>query len=50
VSFIAQRVVVALRQGGPGYEVSEIRNRQTTAFRPGARGCSQEVDCHFRMS
>jgi len=31
------------------YEVSAIRRRQTDSFRPGARGCSMEVDCHFRM-
>lgn len=32
------------------YEVSEIKRRQTDAFRPGARGCRVEVDCHFAMS
>jgi len=31
-------------------EVSEIKNRQTDAFRPGSKGCTLEVDCHFRMS
>lgn len=30
--------------------VSEIRNRQTDTFRPGATGCLVEVDCHFRMA
>jgi len=30
-------------------EVSSIRRRQTGSFRPGARGCTFEVDCHFRM-
>ena len=33
-----------------GHEVSEIRNRQTRAFRPGSKGCVLEVDCHFRVS
>lgn len=32
------------------HELSEIRNRQTGAFRPGSKGCVLEVDCHFRMS
>ena len=32
------------------YEVSEIRNRQTDAFRPGSIGCRLEVDCHFRIA
>jgi hypothetical protein len=32
-----------------GREVSELRNRQTDAFRPGARGCRVEVDCHFQF-
>jgi hypothetical protein len=32
------------------HEVSEIRNRQTDAFRPGSRGCLVEVDCHFAMA
>lgn len=31
------------------YEVSEIKRRQTDAFRPGSKGCSLEVDCHFYM-
>ena len=31
------------------HEVSEIKNRQTDAFRPGSKGCVLEVDCHFRM-
>lgn len=30
-------------------EESEIKRRQTHAFRPGSKGCSFEVDCHFRM-
>lgn len=29
--------------------VSEIRRRQTDQFRPGTRGCSVEVDCHYRF-
>jgi hypothetical protein len=28
-------------------ECSEIRRRQTDAFRPGAVGCKVEIDCHF---
>jgi len=31
-------------------EVSELRGRQTDAFRPGATGCSREIDCHFVMT
>ena len=30
-------------------EVSKLRNRQTELFRPGSKGCSVEVDCHFRF-
>ena len=30
-------------------EFSEIRRRQTNAFRPGAKGLRTEVDCHFRL-
>lgn len=29
------------------HEISELRNRQTDAFRPGSRGCLLEVDAHF---
>lgn len=32
-----------------GYEASEIRRRQTGAFRPGSAGCRREVDCHFSV-
>jgi hypothetical protein len=32
-----------------GSEVSRIRNRQTDLFRPGARGCSVELDCHYHF-
>lgn len=32
------------------HEISTIKNRQTDAFRPGAKGCIFEVDCHYRMS
>lgn len=32
------------------FEVSEIRGRQTDAFRPGSAGCLREIDCHFVMS
>jgi hypothetical protein len=27
--------------------VSELKNRQTDLFRPGSKGCSVEVDCHY---
>lgn len=30
--------------------VSEIKKRQTDAFRPGSKGCVVEVDCHLRVS
>jgi hypothetical protein len=30
-------------------EVSNIRHRQTDSFRPGSKGCSFEVDCHFQL-
>ena len=30
-------------------EMSEIKNRQTNAFRPGSQGCLVEVDCHYRF-
>jgi hypothetical protein len=33
-----------------GYDVSEIRGRQTGAFRPGSSGCLQEVDIHLEVS
>jgi hypothetical protein len=32
------------------FEVSEIRRRQTDAFRPGSKGCIREVDCHYRIA
>jgi hypothetical protein len=31
------------------HTTSEIRRRQTEAFRPGARGCKLEVDCQFSV-
>jgi hypothetical protein len=31
-------------------EISEIRRRQTDAFRPGTTGCRYEVDAHFSMA
>jgi hypothetical protein len=31
-------------------EVSEMRGRQTDAFRPGTTGCAREIDCHFTMT
>ena len=32
------------------HAVSQLVKRQTNAFRPGTRGCSFEVDCHFVMA
>jgi DNA methylase len=43
-STVCKRRVKLLR-----HEVSNIKNRQTGAFRPGSTGCILEVDCHFRM-
>jgi hypothetical protein len=31
------------------HKVTEIRKRQTDAFRPGTKGCVVELDCHFRF-
>jgi hypothetical protein len=31
-------------------QVTEIKRRQTDAFRPGTKGCGVEVDCHFRFA
>jgi hypothetical protein len=31
------------------HEVSSIKRRQTDSFRPGSKGCSFEVDCHFQL-
>ena len=31
------------------HDVSSIKRRQTDSFRPGSKGCSFEVDCHFRL-
>jgi hypothetical protein len=31
-------------------ETSEIRRRQTGAFRPGSAGCLQELDAHFAVA
>ena len=31
------------------HEVSNIKRRQTDSFRPGSKGCSFEVDCHFQL-
>lgn len=30
--------------------VSKLKNRQTDAFRPGTKGISVEVDCHYRFA
>ena len=30
-------------------EVSQLKNRQTDAFRPGTKGCLVEIDSHFRF-
>jgi hypothetical protein len=32
------------------HQISALVRRQTDSFRPGAKGCKLEVDCHFRMS
>lgn len=32
------------------HEVTQIKKRQTAVFRPGARGCTVEVDCHFTVA
>ena len=31
-------------------EISQLKNRQTDAFRPGTKGCLVEIDCHFRFA
>ena len=31
-------------------QVTEIKRRQTDAFRPGSKGCVVELDCHFRFT
>lgn len=31
-------------------QVTEIKGRQTDAFRPGTKGCVVELDCHFRFA
>jgi hypothetical protein len=31
-------------------QVTEIKRRQTDAFRPGSTGCGVELDCHFRFA
>ena len=33
-----------------GSQVTEIKRRQTDAFRPGTTGCVVELDCHFRFA
>ena len=30
--------------------ISHLLNRQTDLFRPGSKGCSVEIDCHFQFS
>jgi hypothetical protein len=32
------------------HQVTEIKGRQTDAFRPGTTGCVVELDCHFRFT
>ena len=32
------------------HQVTEIKGRQTDAFRPGTTGCVVELDCHFRFA
>jgi hypothetical protein len=31
------------------HSISELRGRQTDAFRPGTTGCLVEIDCHFQF-
>jgi hypothetical protein len=31
------------------HKVTEIKKRQTAAFRPGTKGCVVELDCHFKF-
>jgi len=31
-------------------QITEIKRRQTDAFRPGTKGCGVELDCHFRFA
>lgn len=31
-------------------QVTQIKRRQTDAFRPGTKGCVVELDCHFRFA
>ncbi len=30
-------------------KVTQMKNRQTDAFRPGSKGCAYELDCHYKM-
>lgn len=30
--------------------VTELKKRQTDAFRPGSKGCTYELDCHFHLT
>jgi len=32
------------------HRVTEIKKRQTDAFRPGTKGCVVELDCHFKFA
>lgn len=43
---LASRLSVRLAD----HEISEIKRKQTTSFRPGASGCKVEVDCFFQVS
>ncbi len=45
----ATAVVSGRRTSLLSVNVSEIRRRQTDAFRPGAPGCLREVDCHLAV-
>ena len=46
----ASAIVAQRRVRLAGSTVSEIKGRQTDSFRPGSKGCTVEVDCHFAMS
>lgn len=47
---IGTAVVSGRRVRLVGYETTEIKRRQTPAFRPGSQGCLLEVDCHLQMA
>lgn len=51
VRALAGAAVASRRKVGLAFhEVTQIKKRQTPVFRPGARGCTVEVDCHFTVA